>query len=67
LITFRGQIKVKKQSRKSKILHPVWQIRRKTLKKKKFSRDFAGAPHIQLHPAVDLALNFHKKNTPLLP
>jgi hypothetical protein len=31
------------------------------------SRDFSGTPHIQLHPAVDLALNFHKKNTPLLP
>jgi hypothetical protein len=29
-----------------------------------FSRDFAGPPHIQLHPADDLALNVHKKKYP---
>ena len=26
-----------------------------------FSRDFARSPYIQVHPTVDLALNFHKK------
>ena len=31
-----------------------------------FSRDFARSPYSQVHPTVDLALNFHKKNTPLL-
>jgi putative IMPACT (imprinted ancient) family translation regulator len=35
LITFKGQIKVKKQSRKSKFLHLVWQITRKNPKNKK--------------------------------
>jgi hypothetical protein len=31
-----------------------------------FSRDFARSPYNHIHPTVDLALNFHKKNTPLL-
>jgi hypothetical protein len=34
LITFIGQIKVKNQSRKSEILHLVWQITRKNPKNK---------------------------------
>ena len=39
LITFKGQIKVKKQSRKSRIFHLVWQITRKNpLKIKGFNR-----------------------------
>ena len=36
MITFRGTIRVKKQSRKSKILHSVWQITRKNPKNKGF-------------------------------
>jgi hypothetical protein len=36
LIAFRGQIKVKKPSRKNKILHPVWQMTRKTPENKRF-------------------------------
>jgi hypothetical protein len=65
LITFRGQIKVKKESRKSKILHPVWQIAKKNPKNKSFQEILQ--EHLQLHPSVDLALNFHKKIPPLLP
>jgi hypothetical protein len=39
LITFRGQIKVKKQSRRSKILHLVCQITRKNPKNKSFQEN----------------------------
>ena len=52
MITFRGQIKVKKQSRKSKILHPVWQITRKKPKNKSFQEilrhSFCNPPSFQL-------------------
>ena len=58
MITYRGQIKVKKQSKKNRILHPVWQMTRKKTLEIMFSRDFARCPtwpvHI-VHPTVDLA------------
>ena len=56
MITFRDQIKVKKQSRRSKILHPVgkWQEKNPKI-------DFARGPTWHVHPTVDLAWNFHKK------
>ena len=47
MITFRGQINAKKQSRKSKILHLVWQMTRKDPKNKCFQEILQEA-HIQL-------------------
>jgi hypothetical protein len=44
----------------SKILHPVWQMTRKNPENKCFQEILQEAQLNQVHPTVDLALNFHK-------